>query len=411
MKDYSRKHYTDYQYNDWLRSTPSKAIWNSILSQNTGYGEYSLNKSNKSSLSRAIASYLKQSEKKKPYRDRGFIQMEDDWEGPPGFPSDPQDQRKYDNIWSFPEFGPWTVIFDLISTSCWCKEEEREFEVSGTHPIYSLGISLQEAGTGIIIDAGIGTNTVSGRIIAGPEEVGDVNFTGSMRTSTGISGTSNYLMAECRDCEECEGVDPLTPGSNPETIAQSGQETIQVIDGQENFHWSVSGSGFSMDEAETVGRSNTLIAGPDACGTATITVTDNCNDSIEIQVRSLSDSAWILKTTTCVSPGAATEGDAETRVVGGQKQWQDYHGSGGGGCFFFAAGYDDACDDPCSASWSPITECIIFDCPALTGNPAAFKASAAGCCNVPCSSGGFNGTNCAHYSGSGGVKYYEWECI
>jgi len=337
MKDYSRKHYTDYQYRDWMRAIPAKSIWNPILERHLGQAEFSSRRLTKTSLEKAIADYIKQSERKKPWKSRGFTQMEDDWEGPPGgfTPRDPEDvQFHYDYPWDIPGSSPWTVVFDLISTSCWCSNEERPFEVSGTHPIYSLGISLIEPGTNIVIDGGFGTPTVYGKITGGPDEKGDVNFTAGMTTSGGISGSSNYLMPECRDCDNCIGVDPLTAGSNPETIAQNGSEAIVVVDGGGDFTWSISGVGigFSLQHATTSGRSNTLNAGASSCGTAIITVTDQCEGEVSFEVRGLSDSAWVQKSATCVMGGGSTEGDGQNRIIGGKKQWQDWHGAGGGSC-------------------------------------------------------------------------------
>lgn len=410
MKDYGRKHYTDYQYRDWMRAIPAKSIWNPILERHPGQAEFSGRRLTKTSLEKAIADYIKQSERKKPYLDRGFVQMEDDWEGPPGGFSPPS-LPNFDQPWNTSPPGstltPWTVIFDLISSSCWCKDDTRDFEISGTHPIYGLGISLQEPGTGIIIDGGLGTNTVFGRITGGPDEVGDVNFTGFMTTSTGISGNSNYLMPECRDCDLCPGIDPLVAGSNPETISQSGSETILVVDGLGPFNWSVSGSGFTLDEAVTELRSNTLNAAVDACGTATITVTDACDDEVEIQVRCIQDSDWVLKSSTCVMPGASTEGDGKTIIIGGSKQVQTWKPSGGGSC-------GTTIHHPCEAGdtfcISTIEVCVDFNCDELTGISGSTQIEDT-CCNSPCSPP-IGGTICSFWSGTpNDVLYYEWECI
>jgi hypothetical protein len=407
MKDYSRKGYTDYQYSDWLKATPSKAIWNSILSQNVGYGEFSLSKGRKSTLSRAVALYLKQSEKKKPYNDRGFVQMEDDWEGPYGgfSPSMPPYIREFDQPWNVGEPGdnetPWTVIFDITSTSCWCKGSERPWVINGTHPIYGIGISLNEAGTFIEVDGGFGTNELFGRITGGPEEIGDVNFTAFMTTSTGISGSDNYLMPECRDCDECEFIDPLGPGSNPETIGQGDSVVLSIVDGREDFEWSVTGGGFTLEDEITSGRGNILYSDENACGVAVITIVDSCEDSIEIKVRSTHSSGWFLKSSTCVMPGGATEGDGQTLIEGGSKQYQSWGGAGGGGC-----GVGFGCRE--GGGCPERTACITFDCAVLTGDPSAYQW-AIGCCTVPCPPP-TGAEKCQHYTGNT-LQYSEWECL
>jgi hypothetical protein len=283
--------------------------------------------------------------------------------------------------------------------------------INGTHPIYSIGISLNEAGTSIEVDGGFGTNELFGRITGGPEEIGDVNFTAGMTTSTGISGSDNYLMPECRDCDECIDIEPLAPGSNPETIAQGGSETILIVNGKEDFNWSVSGSGFTMEDSVTSGRSNTLHADADACGTAIITVTDICDGDITIEVRSLGDSRWVQKTTTCVMPGGSTEGDGKTQITGGRKQTQAWHGAGGSacnpppnqGCAHFAP--------DCVTRPQPV--CIAFNCPELTGNPDAFESGGpACCCSIPCNPEGnlvaaFMSNNSLF---GDDLAYFEWEC-
>jgi len=416
MKDYSRKHYTDYQYRDWMRATPSKSIWNSILSQKVGLGEFSLNKFRKSSLSSSIAKYLKQSEFKKPYRNANFVEMEDIWEGPPGgFNYDPSEWTipNFDQPWNMGQSdgpGKFLTIFDLEGEGCWCENETMSFEVSGTHPIYSLAISLQETGTVIYEIEGYGTNTVTGKIDA-PNESGSVNFTASMRSFEGVSGSSNWLMYECYNCDECLLTVPLTAGSNPETISQSGSETILILDGLGPYAWSVTGSGFTLDDAVTAKdvRSNTLNASASACGNATVTVIDQCETTISFVVRCLDDSEWVQISTACTMGGAATEGDGETRIAGGFKQYQYWRAAGGSGCLHPV--WHGDCDTYCG--YTPRTECIIFDCAALTGNPGAYSAASPGCCNVPCLYTGSNpdvwGTQCKLFS-NGGYIYYEWQC-
>jgi hypothetical protein len=406
MKDYSRKHYTDYQFHDWMRAHPAKSIWNSILSQSIGYGEFSLNKNRKSSLSSSIALYLKQSERKKPYMGSGFIQMEDDWEGPIGgfTPPDPYSIPTFDQPWNMQPGGgglPWMVVFDLEGNDCWCRSETRSFSVSGTHPIYGLSISNHKSGTYITILGGFGTNTVSGTITADPDEIGNVNFTGYMTTAGGISGSSNDLMYECRNCELCVDTDPLAAGSNPETVAQDDSATLLILDGVGPFEWSVSGSGFSLESSTTSERSNTLYTTVDACGTATITVTDVCEGEISIEVRSDGDSAWVFKSNTCSLGGAATEGDGRTRIVGGKKQYEGYTTLGGSGCA------TNPCRQPCPGD---AVGCITYDCVALTGDPGAYEEPGGiGCCNIPC---GGSQTICSFKSYYGvGISYYEWECV
>jgi len=336
MKDYSRKHYTDYQYKDWMRATPSKSVWNSILSQNTGYGEFSVNKNRKSSLASSISLYLKQSERKKPYIKGEFLAMEEDWEGPVGGFTPPGDTKTppFDQPWNLVNNsggGPWSVIFDLEVEGCWCDNETRNFTASGTHPIQSLSISSHNTGTYITIGGGLGTPNVTGSITT-VDESGNVNFTASMRSADGVPGSSNDFIYECRDCDPCEITPLMTAGSNPETISPSSTEGLLVVDGVGPYSWTVSGTDYTLTYATTDNGVNGLIAGSNACGSATVTVTDDCETVVTIFVRSTSvDSGWVFKGYTCTMPGAPTEGDGRTRIVGNKRQiqyWHEYATSG-----------------------------------------------------------------------------------
>jgi len=62
---------------------------------------------------------------------------------------------------------------------------------------------------------------------------------------------------------------------SPETIAREASVTVAIKDSGSGgpYTWSVSGTGFTLDEVETTGVTNTLNADAIACGTATITVT------------------------------------------------------------------------------------------------------------------------------------------
>lgn len=107
---------------------------------------------------------------------------------------------------------------------------------------------------------------------------------------------------------------------NPDEVA-----AVSVLNGCPPFQWSVSGTGFAMLTSETAGRTNYLIAGVDVCGTASITVTDNCGNSTDGDVR-------------------VTEGSWET-----QGRCAAVRGSSGGG-------WDCACGD-----WFDFTGCHTND--------------------------------------------------
>jgi hypothetical protein len=103
----------------------------------------------------------------------------------------------------------------------------------------------------------------------------------------------------CEHCEEywamCEGDECCTSPTyvaptndstvTPETIARSSEVTIAILDGCPDFTWSVTGTGFTLEETKTAGRLNKLIASGTACGAAIITVVDSCSMSTTIELR------------------------------------------------------------------------------------------------------------------------------
>lgn len=63
-------------------------------------------------------------------------------------------------------------------------------------------------------------------------------------------------------------------------ITRDATVDIYVKDGLGPYSWSVIGTGFTLGHVTTDGIHNTLIADNTACGTAKITVTDFCDDSV-----------------------------------------------------------------------------------------------------------------------------------
>lgn len=303
MKDYSRKHYTDHQYRDWMGTKTEKSVWNSILENSSGYGEFS-NKA-KSSLAASVADYLKQSELKKPYNGKGFNEMEDTFEGPPGIPSRPG--VKFDYPWNLqPGYEPWAVVFDLISKSEYCPGETTDFVINGTEPIYELS-HHSTVGTTISVSSGYGTNTVYGTVTAGSEQKGSVNINGSMTSVEGVTGGSNYLMPESRT-ECCIDLEP-DPVNTPETINQSQQITVYVIGGMPPYYWEITGDGLCSDEniflpnkpfyfegvqltITTSTPYTTVTAKSWAKGSIGIRTTDNCQSSVTQYLKCTTGTWW-----------------------------------------------------------------------------------------------------------------------
>ena len=121
------------------------------------------------------------------------------------------------------------------------------------------------------------------------------------------------LRHQCRDkiqikcptcvCEEVANV-AYDNDNSDDTIDREGTATVVVTDGCGPFNWSVSGTGFSISSL-TEGRTNTLSADGTACGSATITVTDNCSDSCTGYVR-CTEGHWEAISSGCTLSGSGT---------------------------------------------------------------------------------------------------------
>ena len=82
----------------------------------------------------------------------------------------------------------------------------------------------------------------------------------------------------------------IDTGSSATTIAPGGTATLVAQGGCGPFTWSVSGTGYTMDDATTTDPSNVLNSPSGTCGVqydpvATVTITDNCSTQITTKVR------------------------------------------------------------------------------------------------------------------------------
>jgi hypothetical protein len=268
---------------------------------------------------------------KKPNLDNDFVGMENDWEGPPGFTRRPEGP-KFDQPWnmSYGAVSNWIVIFDLRSDSTYCPGDTRNFEIRGSHPIYFLELFGEREGTYLTIYGGYGTNSVTGAITASADQKGSIIFNGSMTTSGGQVGASNYLMPEGRDC--CDADLPLLPdpASTPETIAQNQVITIYVLDGEPPFTWSKVDDGvcyprpenhYTLLDDQTSIRQVDLSAASFATGAVEISCIDSCGTEV-IQTILCTTGSWLGVEFECVLPGSSTSYEApwEFRTVGCRRQ-------------------------------------------------------------------------------------------
>lgn len=230
----------------------------------------------------------------------------------------------------------------------------------------------------------------------------------------------------CEDVEvSCKVCPPETVISwddtlSAETIGQGngGYATagVYVKDGLGPYSWSVTGTGFSMLHNKTEGVSNTLQADASACGSATITVTDHCEDTVVGYVRCTVGQWSEIPFTSCVISGAITEEDGQTRI---QDKWKlvEVWGitcSTSGSCSGLCATYYDYCHclEPADCHTTMgCTQCLNHGgiCNQAGYSVECFSPADCYCCALDgnaCSDTGGGIVMCSRSSS----KLYEWVC-
>ena len=221
------------------------------------------------------------------------------------------------------------------------------------------------------------------------------------------------------------------------TIGREDSGVVKITGTQSPFQWSVTGTGFSLAQAETYGLTNTLITDATACGHAEITVSDaepDC-DPVIGTVNATEGSQWVYKSHECGMPGGlATLADEYsfnrieiTRIDGYKKQFMNFQQTGSGTQYLA----DAECVGP-----SPCADWFIAACSGqptcLNWNwgPGVDEVQCSQFC-TDCNDTGCGKTinlcqkNCDCYSGSWRWEYfifrdpdnvnelstyYEWEC-
>jgi len=177
----------------------------------------------------------------------------------------------------------------------------------------------------------------------------------------------------CDNTAECEvktcdcDVEPdvaYDDDTSDDTIDREDIATIAVTGGCPPYAWSVEGTGFWFDaeytltEIESNAISIILYADETACGAATITVTDFCEDSCDGGVRCTEGEWSILET--CGTEVEDSQFHCRYTVAVGQYQYKSQ------GCYDYIAPYD-GCDDEC------VEECPAYYYPGPSCNMASFQ--------------------------------------
>jgi len=150
-------------------------------------------------------------------------------------------------------------------------------------------------------------------------------------------------------------------GTSAAEIVRETSETVYVMANNTPLTWTVSGTGFSLEHAETEGLGNVLHADETACGSATITVT-GCDGQQATGYVRCTTGRWVEKSYDCAFPGVATEvthisGTVHTyRIVGNKKQYARFIVGG-----LTGSGLHDTCAAAKAVICNLDHECVEFD--------------------------------------------------
>jgi len=409
-REYSRKVYISKKsYPDFMRETPARAVWNEITVQNPYLAEFS--RARKTSFDRSVEDYLRQSERKKPYLEQPYEAMEYDWEGyTPGVLPNFRFDSPAPNIYGIPGFiGVGMTAFSAGVSPCYCSDGPQDISIWGSHPITNITVSEGNISSIVIINP-----TNWNAVYDGGPASGLVEFIVYMFSTTldgGTSGYANDSLISCGQwqCEDpCEGSDEIELVTAPETIGRSTSAAVQVSGGVEPLNWSISGSGFTI--GTDTDHTNTVYTDAAACGTGTITVTDDCDHSLTFAIRCTFGSWSALSgCPTCVAPGLYTSRDTliaqwAERIDGGYKSRSYYvscQNKNPGQCPEDDVGRPNCtpCTDGCDCvdPGSDFCELLIF--------PSVLQGSWYPCC----SSGLSSVRTCESYRDTT-VFNWEWTC-
>jgi hypothetical protein len=157
------------------------------------------------------------------------------------------------------------------------------------------------------------------------------------------------IIIRCEACQCPSGNFAFDDSSTPDTIAPGGSISVYVSGGCPPYSWSVSGTGYTLDNASTTGLINGLNSAAGTCGVnygpvATVTITDNCSDSVQAIIRN-TGGTWTLQETgagvnTCTDTGgvSCTGTGTGTQIIGKYRYLYTQPATKAGDC--------DACKNP-----------------------------------------------------------------
>lgn len=171
--------------------------------------------------------------------------------------------------------NPQNIVFIANTSDCYYGGEPSEISISPSHTITSLAV----ANAGCSVTQGNPTilTTPAGYDTTVSILVTMVDTSHQWADGSNVTGTAVMSVDDC-DCVRDESMawDEYTSDLY---IEKSGSAIIAVTGNNFPFTWEVEGTGFSLEDTETTGLSNTLYASAGATGVASITVV-GCDDTV-----------------------------------------------------------------------------------------------------------------------------------
>lgn len=278
MKEYGRKPYISKTYNEMMSKKTNRDVWQKTLEKHSEFEKPYLWKPGE---------YAAMQHYHPALPGLGFSDLNDF-----DFGFDPYDS-----------YDPWHILFICAGDLCFCKDDTKCFSLNCSYPIVEVQpISGCE---GLTFEVGNGQICITANsdpewgCMADVIMKAKVPYTGDVRSLWKRQYMFVYGKHEAR-IDECDDCDPCIPdasmawdsGTSAETVARNNSVTVAITGNNTPFTWSVSGTGFTLDNAETEGLTNTLNADDTACGSATITVT-GCDDVVATGYVRCTTGGWI----------------------------------------------------------------------------------------------------------------------
>lgn len=203
-----------------------------------------------------------------------------------------------------------------------------EISVNGGRPGYSWTVT----GANLWFDSDYTQKTIltvnpSVRIYCDGEQCsGGAHYVSCSDTCDNL--VSGYVTIQDPDTFE------FNDAATPDTVAPGGSITLYILGGVPPYTWNVTGEGYSLEESETEGLSNVLSCVDGSCAVdydlvAYITVTDSCNEEVDIEIRSY-EGEWIEKDSgdnagntfyVCGEGNAVCAARPDIEYIVGEKRW------------------------------------------------------------------------------------------